>query len=97
MNTADHTKSVNHLLVWYSKEDDSLVGECPLRGLDWEQLKGTFRPPEQDPLMYDSYPVGRTASEFLGKALGISLDLERFDYFVECDLVTKATFNTPSD
>ncbi len=84
MNTADQINGVKHVLVWYSKEDDSLVGGFLLRGLDLEQLKVTFRPPDEDPLMYESNPVDRMASELLGKALDVSLDLDRFDYFVEC-------------
>ncbi len=85
MSTTDHSKGVTHILAWYSKEDDRLVGECPLQGLGIEQLKDTFRPPERDLLLYDSYPVGLAEAKILSKAMGISLDLDCFDYFVECD------------
>jgi hypothetical protein len=81
----DRRQGIQHVLTWYSREDEKPVGERSLRKIGVEQLKVAFRPPEGDPLMYDSYPVGEEQAKFLGKALGISLHLERFDYFVECD------------
>jgi hypothetical protein len=86
MGTSDHLlNDVTRVLVWYSNKDDSFVAEHALEGIDLEQLKALFKPPPGDPLMYDSYPVGRDEAALLGKVLGISIDLDHFDYFVECD------------
>ena len=54
------------------------------------QLKSLFKPPSDDPLMYDSYSVGRDEAAVLGKVLGISLNLAQFDYFIECDATVAA-------
>jgi hypothetical protein len=85
MGAPDPTSDVTYMLTCYSREDDSLVSEHPLYGIDLEQLKASFRPPEVDPRMYDSYPVGPAQAELLGRALGKPLDLRRYNYFVECD------------
>ncbi len=52
-----------------------------------DQFQAIFRPPQSDPRMYDSYPVGSDEARLLSQALGIELDLDRFDYFVECDAI----------
>jgi hypothetical protein len=80
-----------YTLVWYSRHDESLVGETPLGEIGIEQLQATFRPPEGDPLMFDSYPVGRDEAQFLSQVSGIDLDLDRFDFFVECDAADPRT------
>jgi len=86
MDNNDHLNGVKRVLAWYTKEGDRIVGEHTLPEIGIEQLKVAFRPPDWDPLMYDSYPVGQEAAKFLGAAIGIPLDLDRFDYFVECEV-----------
>jgi hypothetical protein len=85
MDTKDHRNGACHVLVWYSREDETVVGEVPMEGISTEQLQAVLRPPAGDPLMFDSYPVRQAEAKFLGEALGIDLDVDHFDYFVECD------------
>jgi hypothetical protein len=90
MDLREVLNSACHVLVWYSGKDESLAGEYPIRGIGIEQLQATFRPPQGDPLLYDSYSVGDEEAKFLGKALGIDLDLDHYDFFIECDAADPA-------
>jgi hypothetical protein len=86
MDGSNHLQNdVTRVLVWYSNHDDGFVAEHSLGRIDFAQLKALFKPPPDDPLMYDSYPVGRDEAASLERLLGITIDLANFSYFVECD------------
>jgi hypothetical protein len=85
MSATYPTHEVTHVLAWYSKEDGSLIGDQVLDGIDMAELRSAFRPPESDPLMYDSYPVSEGHGTFLRKAVNKPIDLKHYDYFVECE------------
>jgi len=74
---------VTRTLAYYSRQDERLVGELPLAGLGLADLQRLFHQPLDDP-MYDVYPVGGEQAPTLENALGRRLDLDRYDYFVEC-------------
>src|SRR5947208_13396953 len=46
MDTKDHRNGACHVLVWYSRDDETVVGEVPMKGISTEQLQATLRPPE---------------------------------------------------
>jgi hypothetical protein len=63
---------------------DALVGEWPIRGLGLPELQELFGETNE---MYDSYPVRQAQVAALERATGITLDLDRYDYFVDADAV----------
>jgi hypothetical protein len=77
------TQDVERTLTIFSKHDERFVGEWPLTGIDLAQLQTLFGAPSDDP-MYDVYPVGLDQAPVLSRVVGKEIDLEQYDYFVEC-------------
>ena len=73
-------------LVWFDKENEVLVGEVELVGLELATLHHLFGLWPEDPFYYASYPVGESQVKELAKYLPseILIDLEHYDYFVDC-------------
>ena len=65
-------------------DDDALVGEWPITGLRLQKLQELFGQADD---MYDSYPVHREQAAALERATGITLDLDRYAYFVDAGAV----------
>jgi hypothetical protein len=76
-------EALERTVARYSKADGSFVGEWPLTGLGLAELRALVGAPEDDPL-YDSYPIGSSQARVVEGLTGSILDLDRFDYFVEC-------------
>jgi hypothetical protein len=73
---------VTHVLEAFPVDGDELVGEWPLEGVPVGELRAMFDRPEDDP-MYDKHPVlPRHVKRLEQATTGLSLDLNRFDYFV---------------
>ena len=72
-------------LAYYPKEggDDFLAGEYPLNGIDLAALQALFDVPSEDP-MYDCWEVGPEHAKVLQRHVEGRIDLDRYDYFVEC-------------
>ncbi len=74
-------------VVWvlqaYQKKGDAFVEEWPLRGISLSMLHDLFQQPQDDP-MYDAYPVGEAQAERLQAYTDHTIDLQAYDYFVEC-------------
>ncbi len=67
----------------YQKDGDDLVEESPLAGIDLAVLQDLFGEPQDNP-MYDAYPVRQAQAKRLQSYTGRTLDLQAYDYFVEC-------------
>lgn len=74
-------------VIWvlqaYQKEGDAFVEEWPLRGISLSMLHDLFQQPQDDP-MYDVYPVHEAQAECLQVYTNHPIDLQAYDYFVEC-------------
>lgn len=75
-------------LSCYRKESDSPSDEYPLTDIAVEKLRKLFDAGSDNP-MFDVYPVGPEQVPFLQDALHRELDLEKYDYFVECHALPK--------
>lgn len=75
---------VNRVISWYNKNNDDFVDEIQINNLDLNFLKKIFNPPEKDYLMYDSYKINAKEMDELSKVLNFNIDIEKFDYYVEC-------------
>jgi len=73
--------NVSRFVIGYRRSDDRVQEELPLR-ITLADLQALFGRPEDDP-MYDAYAVTEAQRPSLEKLLGRSLDLSRFEYFVE--------------
>ena len=74
-------------VVWvlqaYQKEGDAFVAEWPLKDISINTLHNLFQQPQDDP-MYDSYPVSKQQLKALQSHTDHPIDLQKYDYFVEC-------------
>jgi hypothetical protein len=84
MDMNDAPQEVIRVLYCYEKHGDRPVAEYRLDGIDLERLRAAFRPPSDDPLMYGSYLAGADQAGLFEPVIGKPLDLDRYDYFVEC-------------
>ena len=74
---------MRYALSWFAVEGDEVVGEEPLPDVTAEQVAEWFYLPEGDSLM-DSYIVRASQRQHLSKLTKHKIDLNRFDYFLEC-------------
>lgn len=70
---------------WYSKQDESLVGEIPLKP-NLTELQKIFDEPSYDPIFFN-YQITEQEVGYFRKKLAHSLDLAHYDYFLECHTV----------
>jgi len=78
---------VERVLRWFEKEGNNLVGEQVLDDVKLEQLQELFGISSENP-MYDCYRVETSEQiEYFQKLLNFQLDIESYEYFVECDAV----------
>lgn len=78
--------SIIRVLRWYEKSGDRLVGETVLKTLGLPELQQLFEE-TSDNLMVDSYRVCTPQVDRLQNEMASPIDLNTYDYYVECDAV----------
>ncbi|MGB5631971.1 MAG: hypothetical protein WBM44_26265 [Waterburya sp.] len=82
----DSPPKVERWLRWDKRDGEELVGEIKLEGLTVSQLEQVFTHFHEDQLMYYCYPVETNKQvEFLAIWGKVELDLDSYEYFVECN------------
>ncbi|GCA71872.1 hypothetical protein MiYa_03415 [Microcystis aeruginosa NIES-2519] len=84
MNNKIDNIELIRVLVWFNKDNDDYVGEYTLNILDINELKKIFNVTDSDEQMINCYPVFVEQASYLESLLNIEIDLEKYDYFVEC-------------
>ncbi len=74
---------VQRFIRWYEKDGDRLIGEVELKGIKLLALQTLFGEVKSNP-MYANYQIFPRQKPFLERFLGIPLQLDSYDYFVEC-------------
>ena len=78
---------VTRVLRWFEKEGENLVGETTITNVNLECLQKLFGISSDNP-MYDCYLVESFEQiNYLQKIVDFELDLNSYNYFVECDQV----------
>ena len=81
----ENQQSVERWLRWFKRDGEELVGETQLVGVTLTQLKEAFTPFPDDPFMYDCYRLETVEQvKLLSSWLKRELNLEAYEYFVEC-------------
>jgi hypothetical protein len=81
---------VVRILRWFEKDSgNGLVGEAIMAHARLQELQVLFDVPPPNP-MYDCWLVGPAQSDAVSRMAGVTIDLERFDYFVEADAPDEA-------
>jgi hypothetical protein len=76
-------------MTWFDRKDESHVGTVRLRGATLKALQRLFGAPSDDP-MYECYPVCAEHLKDLQRWADLRIDLDKYDYFVECSRVESA-------
>lgn len=72
-----------YFLTWFDKLGDNYVGECLLPSVGEDEVRREFDLDQDEP-PGDCLVVGREQLRWLqGVAMGVRLDLDHYDYFVE--------------
>lgn len=74
---------IQWILSAYKKQADQPSSEQPLPGINAATLQSFFGQPQDNP-MYDVYPVSKEQANQLQAYVEQPIDLQTYDYFVEC-------------
>ncbi|QFU16339.1 DUF7683 domain-containing protein [Microvirga thermotolerans] len=77
-------KIIRYVSFYEKGEDGRKLGELSLPDDSLETLKCIFDPPLDDPFMYDNYYVTEKAAKCIKKEFGMHLELDKYDYSVQC-------------
>ena len=69
------------------RESGRLAGEIPLPPVDLAPLRTLFDQAPDNP-MYDCFEIQETHRAYFEILVGRSLDLQRYEYFLECEAVS---------
>ena len=81
-------KSTNQLcrfLRFFCKSTHEFVGEIKMLEVNSKYLRRIFKLNKDDQMLL-SYPVTKSQQKYIENISGQNLDLEQYEYFMECDL-----------
>jgi hypothetical protein len=73
-------------LRWFDKTSEECAGWCELVGVRLDELQRVFGVAQEDS-MYGCFPVSEHHVAYLAAYAQVPIDLDRYDYFVECSAV----------
>ena len=73
-------------LRWYEKVGDAAIRDEDLEGINLKELQCLFNVPSDNP-MYDCWEVNKEHLRVLQSHVRHSIDLEKYDYFVEASAI----------
>lgn len=80
----------NQQILWflkmYDKSGDFPISTHELEGIQVRDLQQLFDEPPDDP-MYETYRITDSQVEWLQNFTGIKINLQLYDYFVECEAI----------
>lgn len=71
-------------LSYFKKENDLFAGEISLPDMDLQIIRKLFGASDEDE-MYGEIPLLEDNAKKLKRLVDINLDLNRYEYFFECD------------
>jgi hypothetical protein len=82
---AETTDACNgiYCLCWYSPKDEKIVGFEDMPKLTSKKVRKWFSLSDDDPGIYP-YVVTASERQHLAKIVKTNIDLNQYDYFVEC-------------
>jgi len=75
-------------ISWFDKTTERFVAEKNVDFIDLSILREIFQPPDEDPLMYNPYPIRETEANKLSQHLDFKYEFEKYNYYIECYDVT---------
>jgi hypothetical protein len=75
---------VGRRISWWDKGSETLIDELNIDHIPLEAIKALFKPPAEDPLMYNQYQIDQLQVQDLARWVVLSFDFNLYAYFVEC-------------
>ena len=75
---------MSHIIRYYDKHSDELIGEISVKGVSVEELRNVFGLENDNP-MYDCYMITPENIRGLTKFFTADVFLEKYEYFLEYD------------
>lgn len=75
---------IERLISWFDKDTELLVSEENIDSVDLEILKSIFKPPSEDPLMYNPYNIYEDEARELNKYISLKFEFDKYYYQVDC-------------
>ena len=87
MSISAHKPVVQRVVRWYAKCGNDFIGEKVLDNVNLSYLKKLFRVESNNP-MYECYPIESFEHKnYFEKAFNLKINIELYDYFIECDAI----------
>lgn len=75
---------IERYISWFDKNTERLVGEKDVSYLELQILKQIFKPPLEDPLMYNPYDINKSnCVEFTG-LFEFNFEFDNYTYQLDC-------------
>jgi hypothetical protein len=73
-------------ITYFNVNDDDMVGEINIDAIPLEKLLKIVKANEDDPLLYDQYPLNQNQVTDINNLLPekVEFDLDKYEYFLEC-------------
>ncbi|WP_444997597.1 DUF7683 domain-containing protein [Aliikangiella sp. IMCC44359] len=72
------------LVRYFDRETCEFVGQKKLIPVNEDYLRKIFELDVGNPMLF-SYPVNRSQQEFIERFTGLKMNLQKYQYFLECD------------
>ena len=73
-----------HIIRCFDRVDESYIGETQLLEIALTKLQEVFQLPPDNP-MYDSYPIDEKKAKIIYEYVGVGVEIEQYDCFLEYD------------
>ncbi len=80
-------KPIRRNIRYYDRQSCDFVGESPMKLTDDRYLRKLFRLDASDKILF-SYEVTQLQKSYIERLSGLTIDLTKYQYFMECDLAT---------
>lgn len=78
---------ITYLVVWYERNGDQLVSEWQVLADQMDSMRAIVDPPDD----VECLPLADDQVKELSKIMGFPVDLEQYEYFLECQRLFKWT------
>ena len=75
---------IERCISFYEKDGESYIGDFNVDFLSFDFLSSLFKPPKNDPLLYDVYKINAKLALEIQKKIDFTFDFDKYDYFLEC-------------
>jgi hypothetical protein len=87
---------IERIITLFDRNSESHVCDINIDSVDLETLKRIFHPDDDDPLMYNVYPITEKEANELKPFIDLNYEFDKFYYYVECQQLPPYDFGVRS-